>query len=44
MNDTPSGLDPALAAGNRRPLAGYRAEHFLWEVNDGVARVTLNRP
>ncbi len=44
MNDQPAGLDPALAAGNRRPLAGYRAEHFLWVVEDGVARVTLDRP
>ena len=34
----------ALVAGNRRPLAGYQARHFLWECGDGVARVTLNRP
>ena len=45
MNDTtPIGLDPALAAGNRRPLAGYQAKHFLWQASDGVARITLNRP
>ena len=44
MNDTPTGLDPALAAGNRRPLAGTLAEHFLWVVEEGVARITLNRP
>lgn len=37
-------LDPALAAGNRKQLAGYRAQHFLWSVEDGVATVTLNRP
>ena len=37
-------LDPALAAGNRKPLAGYNAEHFLWSVKDGVATITLNRP
>jgi enoyl-CoA hydratase/carnithine racemase len=24
--------------------ASYRAEHFLWEVNEGVATLTLNRP
>ena len=44
MNATPTGLEPALAAGNRRPLAGYVAEHFLWEVEAGIARITLNRP
>ena len=37
-------LDPALAAGNRRPLAGYAAQHFGWQVSDGIARITLNRP
>ena len=37
-------IDPGLAAGNRRPQAGYRAEHFLWSVEDGVGSVTLNRP
>jgi enoyl-CoA hydratase/carnithine racemase len=25
-------------------MANYQAEHFLWEVNDKVARITLNRP
>ncbi|MCU0950041.1 MAG: enoyl-CoA hydratase family protein [Burkholderiaceae bacterium] len=25
-------------------LAGYRATHFLWQCDDGVATVTLNRP
>jgi len=44
MNEKNTAIDSALLAGNRRPLAGYRAEHFLWEVNDGVARITLNRP
>ncbi len=38
------GVDPALMAGNRRPLAGYVAQHFLWQVQDGVATLTLNRP
>ncbi|EHR70374.1 enoyl-CoA hydratase/carnithine racemase [Burkholderiales bacterium JOSHI_001] len=37
-------LDPALAAGNRKALAGYAAQHFLWQVDGGVATVTLNRP
>jgi enoyl-CoA hydratase/carnithine racemase len=45
MSDsTDERLDPALAAGNRQQLAGYRAEHFLWQVEGGVATVTLNRP
>jgi enoyl-CoA hydratase/carnithine racemase len=35
--------DPALLAGNRRPQAGYRAEHFLWSVADGIGSITLNR-
>jgi len=37
-------IDPALLAGNRRPLAGYRATHFLWQVEQGVATLTLDRP
>jgi len=38
-------LDPALAAGNRRPLAGYAARHFAWSVSEeGIARITLSRP
>ena len=37
-------LDPTLAAGNRKPLAGYRAQHFGWAVADRVGTVTLNRP
>ncbi|GAB4583839.1 enoyl-CoA hydratase family protein [Nocardia sp. IFM 10818] len=35
---------PALLAGNRTTLAGYLAEHFRWEVDDGVGTITLNRP
>jgi enoyl-CoA hydratase/carnithine racemase len=42
-NDT-SRIDPALLAGNRKQLAGYRATHFLWSVSDAVATITLNRP
>ncbi len=38
------GIDPRLLAGNRRPMAGYQAEHFLWDAHDGVATITLNRP
>ena len=37
-------VDPALLAGNRRPLADYRATHFRWECSDRVARITLDRP
>ena len=37
-------IDPALLTGNRRPQAGYRAEHFLWKVEGGVGTITLNRP
>ena len=37
-------VDPGLLAGNRRPMAGYPARHFLWQVKDSVATVTLNRP
>ena len=40
-----SAIDPALAAGNRKPMASYRATHFAWSCNaDGVATITLNRP
>ena len=47
MNEQPvetSRVDPALTAGNRRSLNGYRASHFKWEARDGVATITLNRP
>ncbi|MEP7100919.1 MAG: enoyl-CoA hydratase, partial [Burkholderiales bacterium] len=37
-------VDPALLTGNRKPLAGYRATHFGWQANEGVATITLNRP
>jgi enoyl-CoA hydratase/carnithine racemase len=40
----PSRVDPALVTGNRRPLAGYAARHFRWQVDGTVATVTLNRP
>jgi len=44
MTDATPRLDTDLAAGNRRELAGYSAAHFRWQVSDGVATVTLNRP
>jgi len=37
-------VDPQLAAGNRRAFAGHVAEHFRFEMQSGVATVTLNRP
>src|SRR5262245_17708321 len=37
-------MDPALAAGNLRAMAGYRAQHFLWSLDGRVATITLNRP
>jgi enoyl-CoA hydratase/carnithine racemase len=37
-------VDPALAAGNRKTLAAYRATHFAWACDGGVATITLNRP
>jgi enoyl-CoA hydratase/carnithine racemase len=44
MNDSTERVDPALAAGNRKQLAGYRATHFKWEASGPVATITLNRP
>src|SRR4051812_22296213 len=44
MNDSTERVDPSLLAGNRRPLAGYRASHFLWQAQEGLATITLNRP
>ncbi|NDY90469.1 enoyl-CoA hydratase family protein [Ideonella livida] len=46
MSHTPSSpdIDPGLLAGNRRPLAGYQATHFRFEVAGAVATITLNRP
>ncbi len=35
---------PDLSAGNRKPMAGYQAQHFLWQADQGVATITLNRP
>lgn len=35
---------PQQLPGNRSSLAGYQASHFLFEVSEGVATLTLNRP
>ena len=41
----PRGIDPALAAGNRRPLAGYRAQHFaVGAAATASRRSRSNRP
>ncbi len=37
-------IDPGLLAGNRKPMAGYAATHFRWQVSQRVATITLNRP
>ena len=37
-------LDPALAAGISRPLTGYAATQFGWQLTDRVGVITLNRP
>jgi len=44
MSDSTERIDPALAAGNLKQLAGYSASHFQWEVKHAVATVTLFRP
>jgi enoyl-CoA hydratase/carnithine racemase len=41
---TTTAADPTLIAGNRKPLAGYQATHFVWQCDAGVATITLNRP
>ena len=43
MTDAVSNADP-LRAGNRTSLASYRARHFGWRLEQGVATITLNRP
>lgn len=37
-------VDPALLEGNRIRMANYQAQNFVWEVEAGVATITLNRP
>ena len=41
---TSTAVDPTLIAGNRKPMAAYQATHFVWECDNGVATITLNRP
>ncbi len=41
---SPDRVDPALLRGNRQHLADYQADHFKWQVDAGVATLTLNRP
>ncbi|RJF95965.1 enoyl-CoA hydratase family protein [Noviherbaspirillum saxi] len=36
--------EPQQLPGNRKPLAAYEAKNFLFEVKEGVATLTLNRP
>jgi len=36
--------EPHALPGHRGSLAGYPAQHFLFEVENGVATLTLNRP
>ncbi len=42
--NTSPAIEPTLLAGNRRPCAGYQAQHFGWAVDGRVGIVTLNRP
>src|SRR5437879_10426233 len=37
-------MDPRLAAGNRRDMAGVTLQHIGWVVHDAVGVITLNRP
>ena len=37
-------IDPALRTASSRPMAGYAATHFGWELRDRVGVITLNRP
>lgn len=40
----PDVLDPALRAGNRRPMADHATTHVRWHCAGGVATLTLDRP
>jgi enoyl-CoA hydratase/carnithine racemase len=42
--DAPGRVDPALQAGNRRPMAHHVLQHAGYAVAHGVATITLNRP
>jgi enoyl-CoA hydratase/carnithine racemase len=41
---TSTAVDPTLIAGNRKPMAAYQPTHFVWQCDNGVATITLNRP
>jgi enoyl-CoA hydratase/carnithine racemase len=41
---TRTAVDPSLVEGNRKPLADYQATHFVWQCEQGVATITLDRP
>ena len=43
-NENAPRLDPALAAGNMKAMAGYAARHFAWSVQGAVARPHLANP
>jgi enoyl-CoA hydratase/carnithine racemase len=36
--------EPHQLPGSRSKLGGYRAQHFLFDVSEGIATLTLNRP
>ena len=36
--------EPLMLPGHDTPLAAYAATHFLWDVQGGVATITLSRP
>ena len=42
--DKTNRVDPALLAGNRRPMAADQTTHFKWQVVAGTGIVTLDRP
>jgi len=37
-------MDTHLDAGNRQSVAGYKPEHFAWQLEGAVGVITLNRP
>ncbi|MBX7200048.1 MAG: enoyl-CoA hydratase/isomerase family protein, partial [Rhodospirillaceae bacterium] len=43
--DRGRGGDAVRVGGDRSAaIAGYKAQHFLWSLKDGVGEITLNRP
>ncbi len=43
-SDNTPRVDPALLAGNRRPIGDWQPEHFHWQLQGGVGTLTLHRP